>query len=300
MMAEKQSMDATELRVDRKLPADTTCKVNVLTHTEAVTLTSEHLQIIEGLKAKYVAQDQRDKGKTSEKKGRMKRKTEIDEFSTNVATMASKCLDDTKGGALWDIFRRQDVPKLKQYLSKHHQELIRIDSSHLHVDHPIHYQTYYLTVEHKRKLKEEYGIEPWTFVQELGEAVSIPAGCPHQVRNLKSCIKVALDFVSPDNVKVCIDLAEELRMLKNNVAKEDKLEVKKMCLNAIRDAVHDLKNSPPPVSAKTISKEGSLILINDIGMFCKAVQVESWEIAGEQSQKKRIADQGKQQIKIVD
>lgn len=29
------------------------------------------------------------------------------------------------------------------------------------------------------------GIEPWTFVQKLGEAVIVPAGCPHQVRNLK-------------------------------------------------------------------------------------------------------------------
>ncbi|XLR26203.1 hypothetical protein S83_054103 [Arachis hypogaea] len=29
------------------------------------------------------------------------------------------------------------------------------------------------------------GIEPWTFVQRLGEAVFIPTGCPHQVRNLK-------------------------------------------------------------------------------------------------------------------
>lgn len=29
------------------------------------------------------------------------------------------------------------------------------------------------------------GIEPWTFVQKLGEAVLIPAGCPHQVRNIK-------------------------------------------------------------------------------------------------------------------
>lgn len=26
-------------------------------------------------------------------------------------------------------------------------------------------------------------IEPWTFEQHLGEAVFIPAGCPHQVRN---------------------------------------------------------------------------------------------------------------------
>ncbi|XLS95555.1 hypothetical protein HN51_071563, partial [Arachis hypogaea] len=29
------------------------------------------------------------------------------------------------------------------------------------------------------------GIEPWTFLQRLGEAVFIPVGCPHQVRNLK-------------------------------------------------------------------------------------------------------------------
>jgi len=29
------------------------------------------------------------------------------------------------------------------------------------------------------------GIEPWTFNQKLGDAVLIPVGCPHQVRNLK-------------------------------------------------------------------------------------------------------------------
>jgi hypothetical protein len=29
------------------------------------------------------------------------------------------------------------------------------------------------------------GIEPWTFEQDFGEAVFIPAGCPHQVRNMK-------------------------------------------------------------------------------------------------------------------
>lgn len=85
----------------------------------------------------------------------------------------------------------------------------------LQVVHPIHDQTMYLTMAHKRKLKKEYGlsflnvanlrlsgeimllglnlfifhvcigIEPWTFVQRLGDAVFIPAGCPHQVRNLK-------------------------------------------------------------------------------------------------------------------
>ncbi|MCI12593.1 lysine-specific demethylase 3B, partial [Trifolium medium] len=39
-------------------------------------------------------------------------------------------------------------------------------------------------MEHKKKLKRECGIEPWTFTQKLGDAVFIPAGCPHQVRNL--------------------------------------------------------------------------------------------------------------------
>ncbi|KAL1559737.1 lysine-specific demethylase JMJ25-like [Salvia divinorum] len=157
--------------------------------------------------------------------------------------MNSGTLDDDDSGALWDIFRKQDVPKLEEYLKRHFKEFRHIYGNLLpEVIHPIHDQTIYLTSEHKKRLKEEYGIEPWTFVQRLGDAVIIPAGCPHQVRNLKSCTKVALDFVSPENVNSCFQLTEEFRLLPlNHRAKEDKLEVKKMLIHAMRSAVDDVK-----------------------------------------------------------
>ncbi|CAL5344150.1 unnamed protein product [Camellia sinensis] len=149
-----------------------------------------------------------------------------------------------QGSAVWDIFRRQDVPKLIEYLKKHWKEFRHINNCPVtSVVHPIHDQTFYLNEKHKKQLKEEFNIEPWTFEQYLGEAVFIPAGCPHQVRNRQSCIKVALDFVSPDNVQECIRLTEEFRLLpKTHRSKEDKLEVKKLALYAVSVAVSEAKN----------------------------------------------------------
>ncbi|XP_052186260.1 uncharacterized protein LOC127797420 isoform X2 [Diospyros lotus] len=149
-----------------------------------------------------------------------------------------------QGSAVWDIFRRQDVPKLTEYLKKHRKEFHHINNCPVNsVCHPIHDQTFYLNERHKKQLKEEYNVEPWTFEQYVGEAVFIPAGCPHQVRNRQSCIKVALDFVSPDNVQECIRLTEEFRMLpKSHRSKEDKLEVKKLALYAASVAISEVKS----------------------------------------------------------
>ncbi|KAJ0008143.1 hypothetical protein Pint_30680 [Pistacia integerrima] len=117
------------------------------------------------------------------------------------------------------------------------EQLIEIEN--LKKMHDAQNQKEFLELEHGRqqiyeecpskseKIRSFYaGVEPWSFVQKLGEVVLIPAGCPHQVRNLKSCIKVALDFVSPENIEECIRLTEEFRTLpRKHKCKRDKLEV---------------------------------------------------------------------------
>nr|GEW46223.1 lysine-specific demethylase JMJ25-like [Tanacetum cinerariifolium] len=57
-----------------------------------------------------------------------------------------------------------------------------------------------------------------------------------------SCTKVAVDFVSPENLQQCIRLTEEFRKLPiDHKAREDKLEVKKMILHAMHQAVADFE-----------------------------------------------------------
>ncbi|KAF6176515.1 hypothetical protein GIB67_007898 [Kingdonia uniflora] len=100
------------------------------------------------------------------------------------------------GGAVWDIFRREDVPKLMEYLDKHQNEFR--DRNNLPVNavsHPIHDQTFFLNERHKKQPKEEFDVELWTFVQYLGEAVFIPTGYPHQVRN-KQVKKMTLHAIN--------------------------------------------------------------------------------------------------------
>ncbi|KAL0300767.1 UNVERIFIED_CONTAM: Lysine-specific demethylase [Sesamum radiatum] len=114
------------------------------------------------------------------------------------------------------------------------------------VVHPILDQKFFLDAYHKLRLKEEFDIQPWTFEQCAGEAVFIPAGCPYQIRKIKSCVNVVLDFISPENATRCIQLKDEIRRLPmRHKAKGKVMEVEKMALHGISAAIQDICNLTP-------------------------------------------------------
>lgn len=93
---------------------------------------------------------------------------------------------------MWDIVRRVDVPKVRKYLFDRKDQFVhngRPISEQRMVD-PYHDQMFMLTERDRRELKEIHDVHVWHFEQHVWEAVYIPSGCPHQVRNLRSCLKV--------------------------------------------------------------------------------------------------------------
>ncbi|TFY60066.1 hypothetical protein EVG20_g7560 [Dentipellis fragilis] len=142
--------------------------------------------------------------------------------AVNIMLHAEPCPDGSPGVAAWDLFRWEDAAQLRKFLNK------RFSNGGQAHD-PIHSQQIYLDSEMRKELFDDFGIKSYRVYQRPGEAVFIPAGCAHQVCNLADCIKVAIDFVSPENIERCEKLTGEFRMQNQSMAwREDMLQLRTM------------------------------------------------------------------------
>ena len=137
-------------------------------------------------------------------------------------------------GALWDIFRAEDQERLVDFLWK----VAREEGTAERLAHPIHDANFYVDAQMRQRLWQEAGVQSYRFLQHEGEAVFVPAGCPHQVLNIRSSIKVAEDFVSPEHIGRCLELTEQFRALpRGHPRQEDNLGAKDIMLHAVSHAL---------------------------------------------------------------
>ncbi|KAI5706583.1 hypothetical protein M8J75_009568 [Diaphorina citri] len=149
----------------------------------------------------------------------------IDEGGSDILTRRRVRVKGELPGALWHIFAPRDADKIRDLLNKVAIEKGAI----LERNHDsIHDQSWYLDSELRDRLYHDYKVQAYTIVQCLGDAV----------RNLHSCIKVAEDFVSPENVSHCFHLTQEFRELSDTHSNhEDKLQVKNIIFHAVKDSL---------------------------------------------------------------
>jgi lysine-specific demethylase 3 len=145
-------------------------------------------------------------------------------------------------GAVWHLFRREDRRGLEDFLMRNQAKLhyARCGDrlSQATVAHPIHDQVFMLTSEDLAQLQKEESVQPWTIEQNDHEAIFVPGGVAHQVRNRRSCIKVALDYVSPESSCVsCDDNVRDFAKLRRS----EGLQGRMMASAAARNAMAVLK-----------------------------------------------------------
>lgn len=181
----------------------------------------------------------------------------------NVMTYAAPCADGSLGYAVWDLFRAQDSEKIRSFIrvkftpanalpnntntnsgsnanggagsanasanGQKGKTLSGRTNEWSGINDPIHGQQFYLDEELRAELYERTGVRSFRVYQRPGEAVFIPAGCAHQVANMSDCVKVAIDFVSPENIARCEMLTKEFReQNQRKVWKEDVLQLRTM------------------------------------------------------------------------
>ncbi|KAG8552525.1 hypothetical protein GDO81_004562 [Engystomops pustulosus] len=141
-------------------------------------------------------------------------------------------------GSLWHIYETKDADKIREFLYKAAKE----QCLEILPDHdPIRDQNWYLNKKLRQSLLEDYGVKSHTLVQFLGDAVILPAGAIYQVQNFHSCIQVTQDFVSPEHLVHSFHLTQELRLSKEEINFDDKLQVKNILYHSVKEMVKSLR-----------------------------------------------------------
>lgn len=129
-------------------------QVNVLTHSKEVKLGEDVRGTLSKLRSKYRRKKKKESaaltngadanggllssktdnvvrgrgGRVIKRRGVQKEESDEEESDReDIDVNGSLDVDSTYGGALWDIFRREDVPKLQEYLLKHVAEFRHYD-----------------------------------------------------------------------------------------------------------------------------------------------------------------------------
>ena len=143
------------------------------------------------------------------------------------------------GAACWDIWHARDAQTISNFL-------IRVGAEEGRTPlpvHGIHDQSFYINATLRKRLEVEEGVRGWRFVQRAGDAVFIPCGSPHQVLNLRSCIKSAMDFVSPQHIERCLALTQQFRALpRGHARQDDPLGTHQIMLHAVSHALSVLSS----------------------------------------------------------
>jgi lysine-specific demethylase 3 len=107
--------------------------------------------------------------------------------AVNIMTYASPSPDGKPGCAVWDLFRAEDANRLRTFLRKKFKGVFQHD--------PIHSQQFYLDSQLRKELYDTQGIKSHRVYQKPGEAIFIPAGCAHQVRQITISLFCDADFL---------------------------------------------------------------------------------------------------------
>ncbi|XP_053548240.1 probable JmjC domain-containing histone demethylation protein 2C isoform X2 [Bombina bombina] len=141
-------------------------------------------------------------------------------------------------GALWHVYETKDADKIREFLHKAAKE----QCLEILPDHdPIRDQNWYLSKKLRQSLLDDYGVKSYAIVQFLGDAIILPAGAIYQVQNFHSCIQVTQDFVSPEHLVHSFHLTQELRLSKDEINYDDKLQVKNILYHSVKEMVRALK-----------------------------------------------------------